>query len=157
MSQLTIGKKAPAFTALDEQGARVKLSDFAGHWVVLYFYPRDDTPGCTVEACEFTKGLAAFAKLRAKVLGCSTDSPEKHRNFIAKHGLKIKLLSDPDHKVLEKYGAWGEKSLYGKVTVGTIRSTVLIDPQGKVAHHWAKVKAAGHAEQVRAKLAELMG
>jgi thioredoxin-dependent peroxiredoxin len=157
MSQLTVGKKAPAFSAKDHQGAPVRLRDFAGQWVVVYFYPKDDTPGCTVEACEFTKGLAGFEKLDAVVLGCSADSPEQHQKFIAKHKLKIRLLSDPDHKIMEKYGAFGEKNLYGKVTVGIIRSTVLIDPDGKVAHHWAKVKAAGHAEQVRAKLAELSG
>ena len=155
MSTLSIGKKAPAFTLHDEKGASVKLSDFAGRWVVLYFYPKDDTPGCTVEACEFTSGISGFTKLDAVVLGCSADSPEKHVKFINKYGLKIRLLSDPDHKVIEKYGAWGEKKLYGKTSMGIIRSTVLIDPEGKVAHHWAKVKAAGHAAEVRAKLAEL--
>lgn len=155
MTTLSMGKKAPAFTLPDERGVSVKLSDFLGQWVVLYFYPKDDTPGCTVEACEFTEGISAFEDLDAVVLGCSPDLPEKHGKFIAKHDLKVRLLSDPDHKVLEKYGAWGEKNMYGKVTQGTIRSTVLIDPEGKVAHQWAKVKAAGHAEQVRAKLAEL--
>jgi len=154
MSTLSIGKKAPAFTLHDEKGASVKLSDFAGRWVVLYFYPKDDTPGCTVEACEFTSGISGFTKLDAVVLGCSADSPEKHVKFINKYGLKIRLLSDPDHKVIEKYGAWGEKKLYGKTSMGIIRSTVLIDPEGKVAHHWAKVKAAGHAAEVRAQLAE---
>ncbi len=157
MTALTVGKKAPAFALKDAGGQNVKLSDFGGQWVVLYFYPKDDTPGCTTEACEFTKGLTAFDKLDAVVLGCSPDAPEKHQKFMAKYHLKIKLLSDPDHKVMEKYGAWGEKNSYGKVTVGTIRSTVLIDPEGKVAHHWANVKAAGHADAVRAKLAELAG
>ncbi len=155
MSELAVGKKAPAFAAKDERGSSIKLSDYLGKWVILYFYPKDDTPGCTVEACEFTRGLAAFRKLDAVVLGCSPDAPEKHQKFIEKHQLKIRLLSDPDHKILEKYGAWGEKKLYGKTTVGPIRSTVLIDPDGKVAYRWAKVKAAGHAEQVRLKLAEL--
>jgi peroxiredoxin Q/BCP len=155
MSTLAVGKKAPTFTLPDENGAQVKLSDLAGQWVVLYFYPKDDTPGCTVEACEFTSGLKGFEKLEAAVLGCSADSPESHRRFIAKHKLKVKLLSDPDHAVMEKYGAWGEKNNYGKKTMGVIRSTALIDPAGKVAHHWPTVKAAGHAEQVRAKLAEL--
>ena len=157
MTTIEVGKKAPAFTLQDENGTKVSLSSLAGQWVVLYFYPKDDTPGCTVEACEFTHGLAGFEKLDAVVLGCSADSPEQHQKFIAKHKLKIRLLSDPDHKIMEKYGAFGEKNLYGKVTVGIIRSTVLIDPDGKVAHHWAKVKAAGHAEKVRAKLAELSG
>lgn len=157
MTALTVGKKAPAFTLKDEQGNNVKLSDYAGQWVVLYFYPKDDTPGCTTEACEFTKGLAAFEKLDAVVLGCSPDAPEKHQKFIEKYKLKIKLLSDPDHKVMQKYGAWGEKNMYGKITLGVIRSTALIDPDGKVAHHWVKVKAAGHADAVRASLAEFAG
>jgi len=155
MTTIEVGKKAPAFTLQDENGTKVVLSSLAGQWVVLYFYPKDDTPGCTVEACEFTTGLPTFDKLDAAVFGCSRDTPESHRKFIAKYKLKIKLLSDPEHAVMEKYGAWGEKNNYGKKTMGVIRSTVLIDPAGKVAHHWATVKAAGHAEQVRAKLAEL--
>jgi len=155
MSKIEVGKKAPAFTLVDETSAKIKLSDLAGQWIVLYFYPKDDTPGCTVEACEFTSGLSGFGKLDAAVFGCSADSPESHRKFIAKYKLKVKLLSDPDHAVMEKYGAWGEKTNYGKTSMGVIRSTVLIDPTGKVAYHYATVKAAGHAEQVRAKLAEL--
>ncbi len=155
MSTLTVGKKAPAFTLPDENGDPVKLGTLAGQWVVLYFYPKDDTPGCTVEACEFTSGLKGFEKLDATVLGCSRDSAESHRKFIAKHKLKIKLLSDPEHAVMEKYGAWGEKNNYGKKTMGVIRSTTLIDPEGRVAYHWPNVKAAGHAEAVRAKLNEL--
>lgn len=152
---LDVGKKAPAFTLLDQDGAKRKLSEFAGRWVVLYAYPKDDTPGCTREACDFTAGLAGFEKLDATVLGISRDTPESHAKFAKKHGLKVTLLSDPDHAVLEAYGAWGEKVLYGKKSVGVIRSTVLIDPAGKVAHHWKKVKVDGHAEAVRAKLAEL--
>ena len=154
MSKIKVGKQAPSFTLRDEAGATVKLSDLAGQWVVLYFYPKDDTPGCTVEACELTSGLPGFTKLRAAVLGCSRDSAESHRKFIAKHKLKVRLLSDPDHTVMERYGAWGEKNNYGKKTLGVIRSTVLIDPAGRVAYHWPTVKAAGHAAQVHAKLAE---
>ena len=149
------GKKAPAFTLPDENGDKVRLSDQAGNWVVLYFYPRDDTPGCTVEACDFTSGLKAFEKLGAKGYGCSGDSAESHQKFIKKYKLKISLLSDPTHKVMEKYGAWGEKNMYGKITVGVIRSTVLIDPQGKVAKHWKRVKTKGHADSVRKALEEL--
>ena len=155
MNTIDVGKKSPAFALQDENGTKITLSSLAGQWVVLYFYPKDDTPGCTVEACEFTSGLPKFDKLDAAVFGCSRDTPESHRKFIAKYKLKIKLLSDPDHEVMEKYGAWGEKNNYGKKTMGVIRSTVIIDPAGKFAHHWATVKAAGHAEQVRAKLAEL--
>jgi peroxiredoxin Q/BCP len=155
MSKIEVGKKAPAFTLQDEGGSKVKLSDLAGQWVVLYFYPKDDTPGCTVEACEFTSGLAGFEKLDATVFGCSRDTAESHRKFIAKYKLKVKLLSDPDHQVMELYGAWGEKSNYGKKSMGVIRSTVLIDPAGKVAYRWPTVKAAGHAEKVAEKLAEL--
>lgn len=152
---MEIGKKAPAFTLADHDGKKRKLSEFAGKWVVLYFYPKDDTPGCTTQACEFTAGIADFDGLDAVVLGVSPDDDASHRKFIAKHALKLTLLSDPDHAVMEKYGAWGEKTLYGKQSVGVIRSTTLIDPSGKVAWHWGKVQAAGHAEKVRAKLEEL--
>ena len=152
---ITVGKKAPAFTLKDQDENKVKLSDFAGRWVVLYFYPKDDTPGCTTEACEFTSAMPDFTGLDAVVLGCSADSPESHRKFIQKHGLGITLLSDPDHAVMDKYGAYGEKVLYGKKSICVIRSTTLIDPDGKVAWHWAKAKAAGHAEKVREKIAEL--
>ena len=150
-----VGKKAPSFSAPDQDGKTVKLDEYTGRWLVLYFYPNDDTPGCTTEACDFTAGLKGFEKLDAVVLGCSPDSPEKHRKFIAKYKLKITLLSDPGHETLERYGAWGEKNMYGRVTMGVIRSTALIDPEGKVVHHWPRVKAAGHADQVREKLKEL--
>jgi len=152
---IDVGKKAPAFTLPDQNDETVKLADLAGKWVVLYFYPRDDTPGCTTEAKEFTASLKSFQKLGAVVLGCSPDTPACHTKFGAKYKLGVTLLSDQDKKVMEKYDAWGEKTLYGKKTVGVIRSTVLIDPAGKVAHHWGKVKAAGHAEAVLEKLKEL--
>ena len=152
---IAVGKKAPEFTSKDQDDKAVKLSDLRGQWVVLYFYPKDDTPGCTTEACDFTAGLKDFEKLEAVVLGCSPDSPESHRKFIAKYKLKVRLLSDPDHTVLEKYGAWGEKNMYGKVSMGVIRSTVVIDPDGKVAAHWPKVRADGHADAVKDKLREL--
>lgn len=152
---IEVGKKAPAFKVEDQDEKTATLAEYAGQWVVLYFYPRDDTPGCTVEACDFTKGIRGFANLKAVVLGCSADSPASHRKFIEKYKLKLRLLSDPEHKLMGKYGAWGEKMLYGKKTIGVIRSTVLIDPEGKVAFHWAKVKSKGHAEKVQEKLAEL--
>ena len=146
---------APPFTLPDQHGKTVSLADLAGRWVVLYFYPRDDTPGCTVEACEFTAAMPAFRGLDAQVFGCSADSAQAHQKFIAKHRLGIGLLTDADRAVMKSYGAFGKKLMYGKPVVGVIRSTVLIAPDGKVAHHWPTVKAAGHAEQVRARLAEL--
>ena len=156
-SKINVGEKAPSFALKNQDDQTVKLSDPAlkGRWVVLYFYPKDDTPGCTIEACDFTSGLKDFEKLDAVVLGCSPDSPEMHRKFIAKHKLKIALLADPSHEALERYGAWGEKNMYGKISMGVIRSTVIIDPAGKVAHHYRKVSAKGHADAVRAKLKEL--
>lgn len=154
---LSIGKPAPAFQLPDQDGKTVSLRDLAGRWVVLYFYPRDDTPGCTVEACEFTAANPEFRGLDADVFGCSSDSANAHQKFIAKHSLGIRLLTDADKKVMKAYGAYGKKVLYGKETVGVIRSTVLIAPDGTVAHHWAKVKAAGHADHVRTKLVELRG
>ena len=152
---IEVGKKAPALTLANQDDKKVKLADYAGKWIVLYFYPKDDTPGCTIEACEFSEGIKDLENLDAVVLGCSPDDAESHRKFIAKHKLKVDLLSDPSHKTMEKYGAWGEKNMYGKIKEGVIRSTVIIDPAGKVAHHWKKVGAKGHAEKVKAKLALL--
>jgi thioredoxin-dependent peroxiredoxin len=152
---VTVGKKAPSFSLKKEDDSTVRLSDHKGRWLVLYFYPKDDTPGCTTEACEFTAGIKSFEKLDAVVLGCSPDTTEAHRKFIAKHRLKVSLLSDPEKTTLEAYGAWGEKMMYGKTVVGVIRSTVIINPEGKIAHRWARVKTAGHAEDVRQTLAEL--
>jgi thioredoxin-dependent peroxiredoxin len=154
-STLAVGKKAPDFSLPNQNDEVVRLRDLSGGWVVLYFYPKDDTPGCTVEACDFTAGVKGFEKLNATVLGCSPDSPESHRRFITKHKLKIDLLSDPDHETLLEYGAWGTKNMYGRVTQGVLRSTVIIDPKGKVAHHWPKVSAQGHAAAVREKLKDL--
>jgi len=151
------GTKAPAFTLENQDGDKVKLTDFKDQWVVLYFYPKDDTPGCTTEACDFTAGIKSFEKLNATVLGVSGDSVASHRKFADKYKLKVTLLSDPDKKVMAKYGAYGPKKMYGKETVGVIRSTFLIDPKGKVAHAWRSVKAKGHAEKVQQKLAELQG
>jgi len=154
-NMVPVGKSAPAFTLIDSFDKNVKLSEYKGNWVVVYFYPKDDTPGCTKEACEFTAGIKSFEKLNAVVLGVSPDTPEKHRKFIDKYKLKISLLSDPDKKMMRKYGSFGPKKLYGRLFEGVIRSTYIIDPRGKVAHNWASVKAAGHAEKVREKLTEL--
>lgn len=153
----TVGRPAPSFSLPDQDGNAVTLADLRGRWVVLYFYPKDDTPGCTVEACEFTALLPDFGGLDAVVLGCSADSAAAHTKFIAKHRLGIRLLTDADRAVMRAYGAYGEKLLYGKPVVGVIRSTVLIAPDGTVAHQWPTVRAAGHAEQVRATLAALQG
>ena len=145
---LEVGKKAPAFTLESSDGGKVKLSDFAGKVVVVYFYPRDNTPGCTVEANDFNAALPEFAKLGATVIGVSKDSIASHCKFRDKFGLKFPLLSDPDGKVLEAYGAWGDKVMYGKKMKGIIRSTALIGKDGKVAQHWPKVSVKGHAAAV---------
>ena len=150
-----IGKKAPAFTLPDQNGKKLALKDLSGKWVVFYSYPKDDTPGCTVEANEFTALIDQFHTANAEVLGVSPDDAASHTNFCTKHSLKLTLLSDPDHKVLEKYGFWGTKKLYGKESVGVIRRTVIIDPDGKVAHVWRSVKTAGHAAKVLEKIEEL--
>jgi peroxiredoxin Q/BCP len=154
-AKLKTGQKAPVFTLPNQNEKKIALADFKGMWVVLYFYPKDDTPGCTTEACDFTSGLKGFEKLNAVVLGVSTDSPESHRTFIGKYNLKINLLSDTGKKVLAKYGAWGMKKMYGKEVEGVIRSTFIIDPEGRIAHAWYGVKVDGHADRVREKLAEL--
>ena len=152
---LELGKPAPDFCLKDQQDRDIKLSDLRGNWVVLYFYPKDDTPGCTAEACEFTESLSDFDELDALVYGVSPDDTESHREFIDKFGLGVGLLSDPDHDVLLRYGAWGEKNLYGNITVGVLRSTTIVDPEGNVAHHFKNVRAKGHAAKVREKVREL--
>jgi peroxiredoxin Q/BCP len=152
MGKLDAGDKAPAFTLPDQDGAKVSLKDFAGSQVVVYFYPRDDTPGCTKEACQFNDNLQAFSRAEVTVLGISADSADKHQKFRAKYGLEFPLLTDADHKVGEAYGAWGEKTLYGKKSIGVIRSTFLIGADGKVARAWYHVKADGHADKVLAEL-----
>ena len=143
-----VGKKAPAFTLESSDGGKVKLSDYAGKVVVLYFYPRDNTPGCTVEAEGFRDAVPALSKLGAIVLGVSKDSIASHCKFRDKYELAFPLLSDPDGAVLEAYGAWGDKVMYGKKMKGIIRSTVLIGKDGKVVQHWPKVSVKGHAAAV---------
>jgi len=143
------GKKAPAFTLRDADGASVSLEDFAGRHVILYFYPEDDTPGCTKEACGFRDTWRRIEKRNAMVIGVSPDDAESHRAFIHKYRLPFPLLSDPGRKMMEKYGAWGEKMMYGKKKVGVIRSTVWIGPDGKVVRHWRRVpNAALHPDKV---------
>ncbi len=149
---LAEGKKAPKFKLISDEGKEVALSDFTGKKVVLYFYPKDNTPGCTREACDFRDNLAKFKKKGAVVLGVSRDSTASHQKFKAKFDLPFALLSDPETKVLEAYGAWGEKVMYGKKVTGVIRSTVLIDEEGKIQKVWPKVKVDGHAEEVLGEL-----
>lgn len=162
---LKIKEKAPDFKLLNQDDQEVSLSDYAGKWLVLYFYPKDDTPGCTNEACDFTDGLGDFARIDADVVGISPDDTESHRKFIAKYNLGLTLLSDPEKEALQAYGAWGTKKLYGKEYEGVIRSTFLIDPDGKIAAKWNNVKVRAkrkgeevkHADLVREKLVELQG
>ena len=150
MAKPDVGDKAPAFSLEDQSGKTVKLSDFKGKTVVLYFYPKDDTPGCTREACAFRDEHSALQKAGAVVLGVSPDSGPSHAKFAGKYKLPFPLLADTDHAVSEKYGAWGEKSLYGRKFVGITRSTFLIDGSGKVARVWPKVKVDGHVDEVLA-------
>lgn len=143
------GKAAPAFTLPDAAGTKVALKDLRGRDVIVYFYPRDNTPGCTKEACGFRDLWSDIQKAGAVVLGISPDSQAAHEKFAAQHDLPFTLLSDPDKKVMEKYGAWGEKTMYGKKTVGVIRSTVWVGADGKVKKHWRRVaKAAEHPAKV---------
>lgn len=148
MAGIKEGDKAPDFCLPNADGKEICLEDFRGKWVVLYFYPKDNTPGCTREALDFTSKIGDFEKLNAVVIGISKDSTQSHRRFIEKHGLKVILLSDPEHKVIEIYGAWGKKRRYGKEYFGTVRSTFLIDPEGYVRKIWKNVKVKGHVEQV---------
>lgn len=143
------GKAPPAFTLKDADGNKVALKDFKGRNVVVYFYPKDDTPGCTKEACGFRDLWGDIEKTGTAVLGISPDDAASHQKFVSKYELPFTLLSDPDRTVMEKYGAWGEKNMYGKKTMGVIRSTVLIGPDGKVRKHWKRVpKAESHPEKV---------
>lgn len=153
--EIEVGNKAPEFTLKNQDEKDVSLKDFQGKWVVLYFYPKDDTPGCTTEACDFRDNFHQLETMNATVLGVSADSPESHRKFIQKYDLNLTLLSDPERSVMEKYGAYGIKKSGGKETKGVIRSTVLIDPKGNMAHHWPSVTPSGHAEQVRQTLEKL--
>jgi peroxiredoxin Q/BCP len=143
------GKTPPAFSLKDANGKTVALSDFKGKNVVVYFYPKDDTPGCTKEACGFRDLWQDIRKTGTVVLGISADAGPSHQKFISKYNLPFPLLSDPDRAVMTKYGAWGEKMMYGKKTTGVIRSTVLIGPDGKVRKHWKRVaKAEDHPAKV---------
>jgi peroxiredoxin Q/BCP len=151
---LEVGKRAPTFKLQGSDGEQVSLTDFRGKNVVLYFYPKDNTPGCTLEAQAFQTALPALKKRNAVVLGVSRDNSASHCKFRDKYELTFPLLSDPEHEVLEAYGAWGEKVLYGKKSIGIVRTTVLIDEQGKVKRIFPKVKVKGHVDAVLEALAE---
>ena len=155
MSLIDPGKKAPAFKLKDQDGTVRSLSDFAGKPVVLYFYPKDDTPGCTTESCDFQSRLPAFRKSKAEVLGMSILDEKSKAKFAAKHGLTFPLLADADHAVAEKYGVWQQKMRYGRKYMGIVRTTYLIDGDGKVARRWDKVQVDGHAEEVRKAVEDL--
>jgi peroxiredoxin Q/BCP len=142
------GRKAPAFTLRDQHGKTHKLSDYSGRSVVLYFYPKDDTPGCTQEACEFEASLPAFKPSKAAIFGVSILDEKSKAKFANKHGLTFPLLADTDHAVAEKYGVWQEKARYGRKYMGIVRTTYLIGPDGKVLQRWDKVKVDGHVEEV---------
>lgn len=153
--KLKIGDKAPEFCLIDKDNKKVCLGDFKGKYVILYFYPKDNSPGCTTEAIGFTGILPKLQKFDAVVVGVSPDSPESHAKFAEKKDLKVLLLSDEEKKVLKDFGVWGKKKFRGKEYIGVIRSTFLIDPKGKIAHIWPKVSVKGHPEEVKKVLEEL--
>lgn len=155
MPAIEEGKKAPAFTLRDQHGETHSLKDFAGSPVVLYFYPKDDTSGCTAQACQFRDQRPRFEKLGCAVLGVSPDDEKSHAKFATKHDLNFTLLADPGAKVCDQYGVWQEKSMYGRKYMGVVRTTYLIAPDGKVAQRWDKVKVPGHVEEVRKAVAAL--
>lgn len=152
MPTIEPGRKAPTFSLKDQSGKTHTLADYAGRPLILYFYPKDDTPGCTKEACAFQDNLPHFGKSKAAVLGVSVLDEKSKAKFADKYSLTFPLLADPDHEVIEKYGAWQEKSMYGKTYMGVARITYLIGPDGKVVKRWDGVKVDGHAEEVLASV-----
>jgi len=150
-----VGQVAPEFCLPNQDNEEICLRDFRGSWVVLYFYPKDNTPGCTTEALDFTALKGEFEKLGATIFGASPDSVKKHCNFIAKKELDVTLISDEEKELAQKYGVWQLKKMYGREYMGIVRSTFLIDPDGKIAYIWSKVKVKNHAQEVLEKLKEL--
>ena len=155
MSPIEPGKKAPNFSLKDQAGTAHSLADYAGKPVVLYFYPKDDTPGCTTESCDFQSRLPAFRRSKAEVLGMSILDEKSKARFAQKHGLTFPLLADAEHAVAEKYGVWQQKQRYGRKYMGIVRTTYLIGPDGKVVRRWDKVSVDGHAEEVQRAVEEL--
>ena len=154
---LNIGDNAPDFTAQTNGGKTISLSDYKGQWLVLYFYPKDNTSGCTKEACSFRDGMEDITAESAIVLGVSPDSVKSHENFISKHELNFDLISDQDTSICQSYNAYGEKSMYGRKYMGVIRSTYIINPDGKIAYINSKVKAEGHAQEIIKELKKPRG
>ncbi|MGB9682756.1 MAG: thioredoxin-dependent thiol peroxidase [bacterium] len=152
---IKVDEKAVDFSLPNKEGVKVNLKDFLGKWVILYFYPKDNTSGCTLEAIGFTNLLKDFEELNAVVLGISKDSVKSHQNFARKHSLAIELLSDEETSVIKAYGAWGKKKMYGKEYEGIIRSTFIINPEGYIAYIFEDVKPKGHAEEVLERLKKL--
>jgi thioredoxin-dependent peroxiredoxin len=152
---MKVGQIAPKFTAPDRLGETVRLEDFQHRWLVLYFYPKDNTPGCTTEAIEFTSKLAEFQSLNASVIGISPDSITSHAKFSIKHNLEIILLSDPEHQIAEQYEVWQLKKFMGKEYMGIVRSTFIIDPTGNIAQIWSNVRVKGHVDNVLAALKQI--
>lgn len=148
MSELTTGMQAPAFTSTDQNGKPVSLSDFSGQKVILYFYPKDDTPGCTAEACDFRDNYSGLVAKGINLLGVSVDSEASHQKFVTKHNLPFPLLADTDHQIVEAYGVWGEKNMYGKKYMGVNRSTFIIDENGTISHIIKKVDTKNSTAQV---------
>ena len=157
MSEIKIGDNAPDFCLEDPDRGEICLTDLKGKWVVLYFYPKDNTKGCTLEALEFTAAEDEFKEKNTVILAVSPDSLKSHSNFREKHELSINLLSDTGKETLEAYGVWQKKKMYGREYMGVVRSTFLIDADGKIAHIWPKVRVAGHVDNVMEKLTELQG
>jgi peroxiredoxin Q/BCP len=149
---LAVGTQAPDFTTMNQDGQRVSLDDFKGKTIVLYFYPKDNTPGCTKEACAFRDQFVQFTQRGVEILGVSVDSVKSHQSFVRKHGLPFTLLADTDKHIVQAYGVWGEKTLYGKKYLGTNRVTYLIDPAGTIVAVFPKVKPEQHAEEILAVL-----
>ncbi len=151
---LKVGDKAPDFSSVDQNGEKISLKDFKGQRVVLYFYPKDNTPGCTKEACSFRDGSAIYKKKKIKVIGVSPDSEASHQKFISKFDLKFTLVADKDHKVADLYESWGKKKFMGREYMGVLRRTFLIDEKGKIVHIFEKVDVAEHADEVLAAFGE---
>ncbi len=152
---LEVGDTIPDFCLPNQDEEEICFRDIKGRWIVLYFYPKDNTPGCTTEACDFTEAVPDFTGMRAMILGVSPDSPKKHRNFIEKKELKITLLADEEKELCKSFGMWQLKKFMGREYMGVVRSTFLISPEGTLAYKWEKVRVKNHVQEVKEKLAEL--